>query len=278
MQQKIFNFIKYNNTFTIILGVIFLGGSVTFAASPTARESVYSSQATVVSVDNRLIVSTDLDNFNFNLRISSVTEDNKNYYAAYSYETMVIENGFWQIKEIDKTLTVSKEDLGGKDLGLYVAKELGDNIKYELSYLKRTQQLEKEKGETPKIIATEYSGLVGKMLNPKEEIIEGYNPVIPKPVSQTAAAVVSQPTAIIVSKPVFEVQQNATIPSTVSYSTEVSTTTGEVVNEQLIQEVVQQELLQSSVSSDSASSSQETPNPEPIAQPTDNPTSTEPAQ
>ena len=208
--QKILNFIKYNNAFTIAFVIVFFGFGISFAASPAVRDSVYSSEETVISVDNGLIVSTDLDNFNFNLRINSVTEDEKNYYAAYSYQTLVIEDGFWQSKEIEKTLTISKEVLDGKDLGLYVAKELGENINYELSYLKRVQELEKEKGESQKVVAVAYSGLVGKFLSPKEKVIEGYIPVIPEPVPEVPATVESNPAAVVVSTPYFEPQTNPT--------------------------------------------------------------------
>ena len=176
--QKIIHFIKYHNAFTIILGVVFLGFGASYAASPAVRDAVYSSTETVVSVDNSLIVSAGLDDLNFNLRINSITEDGINYYAAYSYQTLVIENSVWQNKEIDKTLTVSKESLGGRDLGLYVAQELGETIDYERDYLKRVQKLEKEKGESRKTVAVEYSGLIGRLLDPKEKVIEGYNPVI----------------------------------------------------------------------------------------------------
>ncbi len=184
MYQKIINFIKYHNAFTIILAMVFFGGGIVFAASPEARDGVYSTKETTVSIDNGLIVSADLDNLNFNLRIDSVTEDEKNYYAAYSYQTLAIEDGFWQTKEINKTLTVGKEALGGSDLGLYLAKELGENINYELSYLKRVQKLEIEKGESQKIVTIAYSGLIGRLLDPKTQVIEGYEPVIPEPVPE----------------------------------------------------------------------------------------------
>jgi len=218
MYQKILHFIKYNNGFVIILGIFFFSFGISFAVSPEMRNGVYSSEETVVSVDNGPIISADLDNFNFNLRINSVTEDEKNYYAVYSYQTLAIEDGFWQNKEIEKTLTVSKEALAGKDLGLYVAQELGENINYELSYLKRVQKLEKEKGESQKIVAVAYSGLIGKLLNPKEETIEGYSPVIPEPVldlpageAGVPATVELNPAAVIVSTPYSE-QQPAESP------------------------------------------------------------------
>ena len=208
MQQKILNFIKYNNAFTIVLMVFFLGFGVSFAANPDARESVYASEQTVVSIDNSSVVSADLDNFNFNLRISAITEDEKNYYAAYSYQTLAIEDGFWQNKTIEKTLTVSKEALDGRDLGLFVAKELGENINYELSYLKRVQKLEKEKGESQKMVTTEYSGLIGKLLDPKEKVIEGYVPVISEPVPEVPATVESNPEEVIVSTPYIQPPQD----------------------------------------------------------------------
>jgi len=149
MYQKILNFIKYNNAFTIIFVICFFGFGVSYAANADVRESVYGSEETVVSIDNSLIISADLDNFNFNLRISSITEDNKNYYAIYSYQTLAIKDGVWQSQQIEKTLKISKEALEGRDLGLYVAEELGENMNYELSYLKRVQKLEREK-ENPR--------------------------------------------------------------------------------------------------------------------------------
>ena len=209
MYGKVLNFIKYNNAFTIILGLFFFGFGISFAADPAILDTVYSSQETVVSVDNSWIVSADLDNYNFNLRINSITEDEKNYYAAYSYQTMAIENGVWQNKEVSKILTVSKEALEGKDLGLHVAKELGENINYELSYLKKVQQLEREKGESQKIITTEYSGLIGKLLDPKEEVIEGYNPVIPEVIEEVPVTVEENPEMVIVSTQYPEKEQSS---------------------------------------------------------------------
>ena len=255
--QKILHFIKYNTAFTIIFVILFFGFGISFAASPQVRDSVYSSAETLVSVDNGLIVSADLDNFNFNLRINSVTEDEKNYYAVYLYQTLVIENGFWQSKEIEKTMTVNKESLAGKDLGLYVAKELGENINSELSYLKRVQKMEKEKGESQKIVAVAYFGLIGKLLDPKEKVIEGYNPVIPEPVPEIAATVESNPAAVIVStppppqaEPVPEPQPEAgpppaeTPPAEPTPEPTPETIPEEVIPEEVIPEVIPETTLE----------------------------------
>ena len=130
MQQKILAFVKYHNAFTLILVICFFGFSVSYAASPEVRSSIYTSTEKVASVDNALIISTDVDAFDFNLRIQAITEDDKNYYAAYSYQTLLVEDGVWQNKAIEKTLTVNKAALDGKDLGLYVARELGESINY----------------------------------------------------------------------------------------------------------------------------------------------------
>src|SRR3989344_1149435 len=210
MNNGLLNFIKYNNTFTIIFVLVFFSFGISFAASSDLRDSVYSSEETAVSVDNSLIVSADLDNFSFNLRINSIIEDEKNYYATYSYQTLTIENSIWQSKEIEKTITVNKEALEGKDFGLHLAKELGENINYELSYLKRVQKIEREKGESQKIVTVEYSGLIGKFLDPREKVIEGYDPVIPEIVPETPVNIETNPEDVIVSTPYTEQEEDTT--------------------------------------------------------------------
>jgi len=199
MFQKILKFIKYNNATAIIFTIIFSGMTVSLAASEELRDSIYSSSEIVRSVDNRLIISTDLDTLNFNLRINSVKEDDKNYYVAYDYDALAIQDYIWKNVNLNKILTVDKEFLDGKDLGLYVAKQLGDNIKNESEYLKRVQDLEKNKGESQKIITTEYAGLIGKFLDPEEKVIEGYNPVIPEVVLQPEAGQSSAEAPVVVA-------------------------------------------------------------------------------
>lgn len=240
MWNKVLLFVKYNNAFTIIIGICFFSAGITFAASPAVREGVYSSEETVTSIDNQLILQADLDNFNFNLKIDSITDDQKNYYVNYSYKTMTLVDSVWQDQKIEKVLTVNKEALGGKDLGLYVGKELADNVNYELSYLKRVQILEKEKGESKKIVTIEYSGLIGKFLDPKEKVIEGYDPVIPVPIPSIAAVEEADPQPAAVIVPLIEPKDNPkpkeekpiTKPTPPESSPEnPSTTTPEVIPE-----------------------------------------------
>jgi hypothetical protein len=196
MYQKIINFIKYHNAFTIGFMIVFIGFSVSLAVSPEMRENFISSQEVVRSVDNSYILAVDLDNFNFGLQITGITESADNYYITYTYKTIVIQDYVWQVVDREKTLTVSKAVLGGKDLGLHVAEELGELINFELSFLKEVQQLEREKGLTQKIVATHYSGLIGRFLEPKEKVFPGYTPVV-----QEIEPVVSEP---VVSEPIPE--------------------------------------------------------------------------
>jgi hypothetical protein len=54
---------------------------------------------------------------------------------------------------------------------------LGETVESKISYLKKAQGVENRKGITQKIATTEYSGLIGKFLSPKEETFEGYSPI-----------------------------------------------------------------------------------------------------
>lgn len=252
MLAKIVDFIKYNNAFTIIFVIIFFGTGVAFAADEDIRESVYASEEKLVSVDNSLILSSDFDNFDFQLMIGGVTEDDKNYYAEYSYDTLAIIDGAWQRKKVEKTLTVSKDELNGRDLGLYIAEELGENVRGELAYLKRVQKIETEKGESQKIVTVEYSGLVGKMIDPKSVVIEGYEPVIPEPVKEEEKketppeeTVVS---TVIILNPNNEQGEPEDNTPPVDTTPEAIPPAEELVDEELVQEVVE-ELLEEASSS-----------------------------
>ena len=211
MYQKIIQFIKYHNGFAIGVSLIFVFMAGALAASPEFRENFISSEEIVRSVDNSGIISANLDNFNFRLQIKTITEDAKNYYIVYTYKTITIEDYVWQEAEIEKTLTVSKEALGDKDLGLYVAEELGEVIDYELSYLKEVQQIEKEKGLTQKIVTTQYAGLIGKFLSSKEEVFPGYEPVIKPPEIVSQPEIVEEP---IVQEPITSPPETPPVETT----------------------------------------------------------------
>ena len=90
-------------------------------------------------------------------------------------------------------------------------------IDQQVSYLKEVQGKEKKSGVTQKVVAVEYSGLVGQFLSTDEKTFDGYTPVVvaplpPAPEEQTAAVVNSQDVvaevAPVVSTPTPPVVQN----------------------------------------------------------------------
>jgi len=177
MFQKLIHFIKYHNALPIALSVILLSSGAVFAASPTAREAVVSKETIVRSVDNSYVINTNLETFDPELQITAIEEDSDFYYVSYRYNTIAIDDYVWKDKVIKESLAVSKNALGGRDLGSYVAEQLGETVASKTSYLKDVQGIEKGKGETKKVATIAYSGLVGKFLEPKEETFEGYTPV-----------------------------------------------------------------------------------------------------
>ena len=179
MLRRIIHFVQYHNFFTLAVMALFLGASASLAASPELQKSVLSSEETVRSVDNTFVVTTDFDAFSAGLTVSSVVEDAERYYVGYTYSTVEVQDYVWKPSPVDGTLTVSKKELAGKDLGLYVAEQLGQVVGQQTAYLKEVQKNEREKGATQKVVAVEYSGLIGQFLNTKENVFPGYQPVKP---------------------------------------------------------------------------------------------------
>lgn len=196
MFQKVIRFIKYHNAFTIGLILIFVFGA-SVLASDSVRETVLGK--TMVErrgIDNSALLATDLDNFDFGVTITGVSEDNQNYYVNYTYKTLDIVDGVWQEISRSETLTVSKTGLRGRDLGLYVAEELGEIIDSELAYLKEVQTAEEEKGQTFVQETTKYTGLIGMVLNPVTKELPGYEPVVKPP----------EPTTVVYTEPEPQLQ------------------------------------------------------------------------
>jgi hypothetical protein len=176
--KNIINFIKYHNLFTIILGLVLLLTAGAFA-SEDIREAVIGKEIiTANGIDNSQLLTTDLDNFDMAFQIINVSEDEKNYYVDYTYNTIAIVNNTWRIIIKEKTLTVSKKALDEEDLGLYVAEELGEVADYELAYLKEVQGAEREKGIQKLVASVEYTGLRGLVLDIRNKILPGYEPVV----------------------------------------------------------------------------------------------------
>ncbi len=186
--NKFTHFLFYNNTIPIILGVLFLGAGATFAASPEARGAVVSSETTIKSVDNSYLLNTTITDEVVEIVVGSVTENEKTYFVEYQMTTIGVKDGAWKPVTLTKTLEVLKEIVQNRDLGLYASEELSEVHTYEVTRLKKTQEEARLAGITPKVVATEYSGLVGRFLDSEQEIFPGYDPVIepPKSVPLTA--------------------------------------------------------------------------------------------
>src|SRR3989338_1726297 len=178
--KNILRFISYHNAIPIGLGVIFLGSGAALAASPDVRDTFISSETTIRSVDNSYLLSADFDAFSPGLRITDVTEDTSFYYVSYSYTEVGIDDYVWKPLARVKTLSVSKVSLQGRDLGLFVAQELGEVTDMTVRYAKEAQGIEREKGRSVKIATVAYAGLIGQFLEPNEMVFEGYTPVIPE--------------------------------------------------------------------------------------------------
>ncbi len=181
--KKFTHFLVYNNTIPIVLGVLFLGTTATFAASPEAREAVIDTESAITTVDNSYLLNTTITDNTITITIGSVTEDSESYYIEYQLSTMEPRDGTWQPTTRIKTLMVNKESVVGRDLGLYAEEEIAEVHAFEVRLLKETQESERRAGLTPKVVTTEYSGLVGQFFDPNQEVFPQYDPVIPPPKS-----------------------------------------------------------------------------------------------
>lgn len=206
MYQKIINFVKYHNAFTIGLILAFVFSGAIFASEDLRDAVIGETIVTQSGVDNSALLAADLDNFDFGMTITGVSEDPEpsssasygagpqNYYVDYTYQTLAIKDNVWQVISRQATLTVSKVALADQDLGLYVAEELGEIVDSELAYLKEVQQKEKEKGQTFVQETTKYTGLIGLVLNPVTKELPGYEPVVkPSEISEESIATSSSP-------------------------------------------------------------------------------------
>jgi hypothetical protein len=193
MLDKIIHFIKYHNAFTIGLALLFVFSGVIFASEDAREAALGKKVVTQGGIDNSWILAADLDNFDFQMTVQGVKEDVKNYYVDYSYRTLGIQGNAWREVLEEDTLSVSKEAIGGRDLGLYVQEELGEIIDSQLAYLREVQELEENKGQTFVQETTEYTGLIGLVLNPQTKTLPGYEPVVKPP--QTNQIVSQEPAA-----------------------------------------------------------------------------------
>jgi len=192
--MKFLRFFAYNNIVPITVSVMLLGAGSAFAAANP--DAVLSTTEHVTSVDNTYIANKDLSTYTPAVRITAVTEDTEKYYVAYTISTIDIEKYVWQDVTKKDTMSVSKDDLKGRDLGLYVTEQFKNIIANQITYLTQVQQKERQ-NITHATVATEYGGLIGTFLDSKTETLPGYVPVV-EPVAdvtteQQAAAASSAP-------------------------------------------------------------------------------------
>jgi hypothetical protein len=177
-KKGLLNFLFYNNAVPIVFTIFFLSVGAAAASTDVVQEAVIQETETVQSIDNEYIRFIDLDTFKIYLVIGSIVEDEYTYLVKYSYNSIGIEDYVWKPITVVKTLSVSKEALGDRDLGLYVAEQLGQVVDFEMQYLRDVQKIERALGATQKVIVKEYAGLIGKMFDAEAQVFAGYEPVI----------------------------------------------------------------------------------------------------
>lgn len=176
--NRVIHFIKYHNAFTIGLMLVFIFTGAIFASEDLRDTIIGEEIVSQTGVDNTALLAADLSVFDLAMTIDAVSEDENKYYIDYSFKTLGIKDNIWQELTRVSRMTIAKLGLAGRDLGLYVAEELGEIADYELAYLQEVQTAEREKGETRTVETTEYTGLIGLVLNSKEKVLPGYVPVV----------------------------------------------------------------------------------------------------
>jgi hypothetical protein len=177
--RRLATFIKYHNGFVIGLILTLFASATIFAANTEIADTVIGEEITTEQgIDNSQIINADLETFDLRMKIENVTEDEENYYIDYSFQTLGVKDNVWQTINRANVMTVSKISIAGKDLGLYVQAQLSHIAKNELTYLKQAQTAETEKGLTQIVRTTEYTGLIGLILDTKTQTLSGYDPVV----------------------------------------------------------------------------------------------------
>ncbi len=191
--MRTLRFFMYNNTVPLVLGVLFMGSGIAFAA--TNPDALVSGQQEVVSVDNTYIANKDLSTYTPQIQITGVTEDADAYYVAYTMSTIDLQEYAWKDATKSESMTVSKAELKGGDLGLFVTDRLKNVVSNELTYLQQVQEKEKQH-VTQATVATTYSGLVGKFLTTKTETLPDYTPVV---ATEVQAVAETQPAGVAIA-------------------------------------------------------------------------------
>lgn len=173
MLQKIFHFIKYNNATVIILAIILILGGGALAAG---SENIGEKQTSVEGIDNTALLAADFDVFNMDFKIENIEQDEKYYYAAYSYLDLVVLDNAWQYQLNSKTQKISKKIK--PDIGEYLVKFLTKHYEARIRELKQEKNQAESAGGQTRIEVTEYSGLIGRTLDLAAKVFPGYEPAV----------------------------------------------------------------------------------------------------
>jgi hypothetical protein len=155
-----------------MLAVIFILGGGALAAGP---ETIGEKQTSIQGVDNTALLSADLDAFNMDFKIENLEQDEKYYYATYSFLDLAVADNAWQYQLSRKTQKISKKIK--EDLGVYLAKFLAKYYEARTRELKQEKKLAEAQGEQKRVEVTEYSGLIGRALDLTARAFPGYEPV-----------------------------------------------------------------------------------------------------
>ena len=170
---SLFDFVRYNNAFLVIIvvGIVAFGG-LSMASEDVRDATIGSKQVYAEGVDNTLLLETDFNEFSMDFQIVGISEDDEQFLVSYNYIDLDIEEGAWQLinKEVSRRI---KKPLR-RDLGLYLAEELGEEARGRIKELKKQEQ---EQGQTKIVQVTQYSGLIGKVLDLSSTVFTGYEPV-----------------------------------------------------------------------------------------------------
>ncbi|MBP5993642.1 MAG: hypothetical protein KA731_01915 [Candidatus Moranbacteria bacterium] len=163
--RKILDFIKYNNAFPLIVAVVLLGTGAAFASSPELRQAVFAPADTGAPVlpkktDTKQLVAEDMKRFDLGLRIDAITEDAEAYHAVYAYQTLAVAGGAWQPVRKTGKMDIPKKLLGKRDLGTYLAEQIGQVIDREVAYLREAQAAVRVAAAPT--ASSRYAGLVGQ--------------------------------------------------------------------------------------------------------------------
>lgn len=208
MLNKTVKFLTYNNAVPLTLGILFLGSGIVFASSEEVREivsdTVYAVEKSVVTIDNTYIANKNLDSFSPSVNITNITEDDDIYYVEYNFNTIALKDYVWQdvtnslIIEVEKKVLISDS----LSLGDYVTEQLRQEVKGEASFLREIQEKSRN-NTTNKVVATAYSGLVGKLIDDTTEKLPKHVPV--KVVASVSVPTNNTPTPAVTEGPSIEI-------------------------------------------------------------------------